>query len=621
MAAPVLWILAHAGSMVHRAAREILGRPMATDKVTRRLAAIVAIDVVGYSRLMEADEEGTLAQLKARRAVTDHFGQKYGGRIVNTAGDGLLFEFPSVVESVSCAVEVQRMMAERNAGVEDDRKMLYRIGINLSDVMVDGGDIFGDGVNVAARIQELAEPGGVCISDDVHRQVEGKLDVGFVNSGEHQVKNIARKIRVWRWHEETLPALAPEPIPPEPKPPEPLRLPDKPSIAVLAFDNLSGDPEQEYFADGIAEDIITVLSKFRWFFVISRNSSFTYKGKSVSVQQVAQELGVRYVLEGSVRKAGSRVRISAQLINALTGNHVWAERYDRRLADIFDLQDEMTQMIVGAIEPELGDAERARAKRKPPDSLYAWDQYQRGLWHYWQLTGDDAEEAERLLHAAISLDPGFSPAHAFLALVHLVYVLYGWTDAPEIAVDRALRSAQQAVLLDDKDPLAHYALGRVHTFQGDFERAIAELEKSLDLNPNHGRAHFGLGLALYWCGRAAESLPYFQRAIRLSPHDPLLWAFENMVGTTYFHRREYDKVVEWSRKASRHPSSSFWPHANLARALVGLDRLDEARAAIDDALRKQPDLTVTTVAAMLRGLHPDYKEPALDGLRKAGLPE
>ena len=594
---------------------------MSQGSVTRRLAAIVAIDVAGYSRLMGADEEGTLARLKAHRTVTDPLVNEYRGRIVSMAGDGLLLEFRSVVEAVGCAVALQRIIAERNAEFSVDRKMLFRIGINLGDVMVDDDDIFGDGVNVAARLQELAEPGGGCISDDVHRQVAGKIDVDFTDAGEHQVKNITRPIRVWRWHGETVPAAAPGLTPPEPVPPEHLPLPDKPSIAVLAFDNLSGDPEQEYFADGIAEDIITVLSKFRWFFVISRNSSFTYKGKSVSVQQIAQELGVRYVLEGSVRKAGSRVRISAQLINAVTGNHVWAERYDRQLADIFDLQDEMAETIVGAIEPELGDAERARAKRKPPHSLDAWDHYQRGLWHYWRLTGDDAKEAERLLAGAIGLDPGFAPAHAFLALAHLLNVVYGWTDAPEAAIGRALGSAQQAVLLDDKDSLAHYALGRVYTLQGKIEPAIAELKKSVDLNPNYGWAHFGLGLALHWSSRAGDSLAYFQTAIRLSPHDPLRWAFENMIASTLFHLGEHDQAVEWCRKASRHPSSSFWPHATLARVFAGLDRMDEARAALDDALRKQPNLTVTTVAVMLRGIHPDYKEPYLDALRKAGLAE
>ena len=544
---------------------------MATEKVTRRLAAIVAIDVAGYSRLMGEDEEGTLARLKAHQAVIDRLSIQYGGRIVVTAGDGLLLEFPSVVEAVNCAVELQRVIAERNADVADDRKMLYRIGINIGDVMVDDDDIFGDGVNVAARIQELAEPGGGCISDDVHRQVAGKLDVDFTDAGEHQVKNITRPIRVWLWREETSPAAAPEP-----SPSEPLRLPDKPSIAVLAFENLSGDPEQEYFADGIAEDVITALSKYRWFFVIARNSSFAYKGKAVSVKQVARELGVRYVLEGSVRKAGNRVRITAQLINALTGNHVWAERYDH---------------------------------------------YQRGLWHYWRWTREDAEEAERLLQNTIDLDPEFSPAHAVLALVHLVYVLFGWTDASEEAVERALQSAKRAVSLDTKDPLAHFALGRVHTLQGEYEPAIAELEKSLELNPNHARAHFGLGMALIWSGRAADSLPCFQTAIRLSPHDPLLWAFEDMVGNAYFHLNDFEQAVHWSRKASRHPNSGFWPHISLARAFVGRDQIDEARAAMDDALSERPSLTATTVAAMLHHLHPDYKGPYLDALRKAGLAE
>ncbi len=397
-------------------------------------------------------------------------------------------------------------------------------------------------------------------------------------------------------------------------------LPDKPSIAVLAFDNLSGDPDQEYFADGIAEDIITALSKFRWFFVIARNSSFTYKGKSVDVKQVARELGVRYVLEGSVRKAGSRVRISAQLIDGQTGNHVWAVRYDRELADIFELQDEMTATIVGAIEPELGAAERDRAKRKPPDNLDAWDRYQQGLWHLWRYTREDADEAEKLFQSAIDLDPGFGPAYAGVGYLHYYQLFLGWTDAPDQTLGRALRAGQQAVSLDDKDAVAHFVLGRVHMMQGDFEAAIAETEKAIDLNPNFAIAYCGLGLALNWSGRAREALPHLHRAIRQSPHDPALWLFETIAGYAHIQLGEYAAAVEWLRKAARHPNSSFMPNLYLSVAFVEQEESGKARAAMDAALQLQPNLSLTAVAAMFRPMS-DLKDRFLDSLRKAGLPD
>jgi len=586
------------------------------EGVERRLTTILAADVVGYSRLMAADEAGALASLKAlRRELFEPKTAEYHGRVVKLMGDGTLMEFGSVVDAVTFAVDVQRAMAERNAEVPENRRIIIRIGINIGDIIVEGEDIYGDGVNVAARMEGLAEPGGICMSRTVVNHVKGKVDLDFEDMGEQQVKNISEPIRVYRVVSDTLAVQTVR------SPSTVLPLPDKPSIAVLPFDNMSGDPEQEYFSDGITEDIITALSKFRWFFVIARNSSFTYKGKSVDVKQVARELGVRYVLEGSVRKAGSRVRISAQLIDAQTGNHVWAERYDRELADIFDLQDEMTATIVGAIEPELGSAERARAKRKPPDNLDAWDRYQRGLWHFWRYTRDDIDEAERLFQSAIDLDPGFGPAYAGVAYLLNFHVIYGWTDTPDQTLGRALRAGQLAVSTDDKDPFAHCALGRVLTMQGDFETAIAELEKAIDLNPNLALAHYGLGFALTWSGRAREALPHFHNAIRQSPHDPALWSFETMTGFAHIHLGEYVEAVEWLRKAARHPNSLFWPNLNLAVAFVEQEEWDKARAAMDAELELQPDLSVTAVAAMLGSLHPDWKDRYLDGLRKAGLPE
>ena len=588
---------------------------MADENVTRRLAAILAADMVGYSRLMEADEAGTIARQKARRVeLIDPKIAAHNGRIVKTTGDGLLVEFASAVDAVRCAVEVQQAMAEREAEVAEDRRIRYRIGINLGDIVLDGEDILGDGVNIAARLEALAEPDGIAISGSVHEQVQGKLDTVFRDAGARQVKNIARPIHVWCWPGE---AVEPESAGST----EPLPLPDKPSIAVLAFDNLSGDPDQEYFADGIAEDIITALSKFRWFFVTARNSSFTYKGKSVDVKQVGEELGVRYVLEGSVRKVGSRVRISAQLINAATGNHVWAERYDRELTDIFEIQDQMTTTIVGTIEPELGDAERERAKRKPTNNLDAWDQYQRGLWHHYRFTEDDLEKAEQLFQSAIELDPGFSRAHANLAYVLLNRVSHGWSDAVAETLGRAMKAGRQAVSLDDKDAFAHMAAGRSLTLRGEFETAIAELEKALDLNPNLANAYHSLGYTLYWSGRAEEALPFFHKAMRHSPHDPLRWTFEYHAGTAHAMLSEYEEAIEWYRKASRHATSGFWPHVGLVFALAELDRLEAARAALDDALSIRPDLSVSVIASVNHTMHLEYRERYLDALRKVGLPE
>ncbi|MEE8144101.1 MAG: adenylate/guanylate cyclase domain-containing protein, partial [Kiloniellales bacterium] len=413
----------------------------------RRLAAILAADVVGYTRLMGADETGTLRRLsELRQQVLEPLIAEHHGRIVKLMGDGLLVEFASVVNALTCAVAWQNGVAQREAAADEDKRFKFRIGINLGDVIVEGDDIHGDGVNIAARLEGQAEPGGICLSGDAYRQAQGKVEIDFEDLGEHDLKNVAEPVRVYRIAgdgAEATPAKAP------------LALPDKPSIAVLPFDNMSGDPEQEYLADGISEDLITALSKIRWFFVIARSSTFTYKGQAVEVTQVARELGVRYVIEGSVRKAGNRVRITAQLIDATTGRHVWAERYDRDLADIFELQDEMTQTIVGAVEPELSAAERERAVRKPPESLDAWETYQRGLWHLWSFTKDDSAEAQRLLRRAQELDPGFATAYAFESYSHYLDAVLGFAEAPGESLAAALTAARKALAVDDKDPVAY----------------------------------------------------------------------------------------------------------------------------------------------------------------------
>jgi adenylate cyclase len=401
-----------------------------------------------------------------------------------------------------------------------------------------------------------------------------------------------------------------------------LPLPEKPSIAVLPFDNMSGDPEQEYFADGISEDLITALSKIRWFFVIARNSTFTYKGQAVEVTQVARELGVRYVIEGSVRKAGGRVRISAQLIDATTGRHVWAERYDRDLADIFELQDEMTQTIVGAVEPELGAAERERAARIPPDSLDAWETYQRGLWHLWNFTKDGNVNAQRVLRRAQELDPGFATAYAFESYSHYLDAMLGFAKVPRESLATALTAAKQALALDDKDAVAYFALGRVYMLLGEHDSSVAELETALALNPSFAQAHHGLGFALVLSGRLEEAAEALDSAIRLSPRDPVMWGtlcFRSVACTLL---QQYEAAADWARKAILEPRAAgggYWPYAALASALGNLGQAAEAREAVDEALRRKPELTLAYLETTLLTKQPDGLKAYLNGLRKAGL--
>ena len=454
---------------------------MTVDGAERRLAAIMSADVAGYSRLMGKDEAGTLAALKAlRREVFAPQVAAHNGRIVKLMGDGALVEFPSIVQAVDCAVAVQRALAGRNAGPA----IKLRIGINLGDIIIEGTDIDGDGVNVAARIQEVAEPGGIALSGSTYDQVTGKVEAIFADGGEHELKNITKPVRVWHWSDDVVAGTSIA---------EPLPLPDKPSIAVLPFDNMSGDPEQEYFSDGITEDIITELSRFRSLFVIARNSSFHYKGQSLKVQDIGRDLGVQYIVEGSVRKAGNRVRITAQLVAAESGNHLWAERYDRDLDDIFAVQDEVTHAIVTAIEPTLGSAERDRAHRKPTGSLDAWESYQRGLWNLYRYAAQENTEAQSFFRRAIELDPNFAPAHAGLA--HAIYLSFflGFRTDRAPALGEARAAAQRAVTLDGDDAVAHAIAGRVHTMLGERDAAISACETALALNPNLAMAHLVLG--------------------------------------------------------------------------------------------------------------------------------
>jgi adenylate cyclase len=582
----------------------------------RRLAAILAADVVGYTRLMGADESGTLQRLKAQREdVLEPLIAAHRGRIVKLMGDGLLVEFGSIVDAVVCAVAWQEAVAEKEADRAEATRLRFRIGINLGDVIVDGDDIYGDGVNVAARLEGLAEPAGICLSGDAFRQVRGKTEAQFEDLGEREVKNVAEPLRVYRIAGDGPTAAS---VPPTA---ETLALPDKPSIAILPFTNMSGDPEQEYFADGVSEDIITALSRIRWFFVIARNSSFAYKGQATDVKQVAQELGIRYVLEGSVRKGGNRVRITAQLADGTTGNQVWARRYDRELADIFDLQDEITETIVGAIEPELGKAERERAKSKRPDNLDAWDLYQRGMSHLYRYTKVDLAEAQGLFRSAVELDPNQGPAYSGLAEAYYYEVVYGFADSVADNRERAIEPARRAVALDAEDAGARCTLGRIHYLRREHGPAIMELEAALELNPSLALAHYGLGAALVFSGRASESFPHLETAIRLSPHDPNMGSFLVRSADAKYFMRDYEDAVAWAVKALRQPNFQWSRYAVLLAALGQLGRVDEAKRHLQDLLGHRPDFTVSFVRdTHLFGNSEDF-DHYLDGLRKAGVPE
>ncbi len=582
----------------------------------RRLAAILAADVVGYTRLMGDDEAGTLAALKAHRQefiepkIADH-----NGRLVKLMGDGALVEFSSVIDALACAAELQSGMAERNKQATDRPQITFRIGINLGDVIVEGDDLYGDGVNLAARLEGLAEPGGICISAKVYDEVKNKLALAYEDLGEREVKNVTEPVRVYLIVPERAEGVG------APAPDKELSLPEKPSIAVLPFDNMSGDPDQDFLADGITEDLITALSKIRWFFVIARNSTFTYKGQAVEVKQVAKDLGVRYVLEGSVRKAGNRVRITAQLIDATTGRHVWAERYDRQLEDIFDLQDEMTQTIVGAVEPELSAAERERVSTKQPDNLDAWQSYQRGLWHMWRYAHDDHPLSLEFLTRATELDPRFAPAYAYASYVHYQNVIMGWTDDIQRSLEDGMAAAKKALELDDKDPVAYFAIGRIYMMRGQHDDSIAALETAIDLNPSFAQAYHGLGMALTLAGRLEEAKAALEQSERLSPRDPILWASTVVHALACILSKDDEEALHWARKTIQNPrSSGYWPQAVLAAALARLGRMDEARAAVAAALEAKPDLTLTYLAETLPTKEPGGLAPYLDGLRDAGLP-
>jgi adenylate cyclase len=589
---------------------------VAEERVERRLAAILCADVVGYSRLMGADEERTLAVLKShRRELIDPLIDQHRGRIFKTTGDGMLIEFASVVDAVRCAVVLQLGMEDRTANLPESERIRFRIGINLGDVMVDEGDMFGDGVNVASRIEGLAAPGEICVSASVREQIGEKLPIGFADMGEHGVKNIARPVRVYRVEKGAEPhrGVADDPTQ------MPLALSDRPSLAVMPFTNMSGDPEQEYFVDGIVEDIITGLSRIRWLHVIARNSTFTYKSRAVDLKQVGRELDVRYVLEGSLRKAGSRVRVTAQLIAAASGTHVWAERYDRALDDIFELQDEITLSVVGAIEPSLRQAEIERAKRKRPDSLDAYDLYLRALPHSRTAMPGDADKALALLRQALALQPDYPAAHAAAAWCHEVrYMRGGLQEADKAAALEHARTAIEAGA-DDAETLAvaGFAIGLV---AHDYETAMNAIERALQINATSVEALRLGAVILGHAGRGEQAVEYAQRAIRFSPLDPSIVHSYNALGIAHCPAGNWEGVASACGKAIQVNPRFSLPLVLQAAALSFLGRWDEARAAARRVPELEPSFTVSGLLRAHTG-RAEIWEPIGEALRRLGLPE
>jgi TolB-like protein len=588
---------------------------LGSERVERRLIAILAADVAGYSRLMGADEEGTLAQLKAhRRALIDPKITEHRGRIVKTTGDGMLVEFASAVDALRCAVEVQRGMAERNAEVPQDRRIEFRVGINVGDIIIDSGDIHGEGVNIAARLERIAEPGGICVSARVQEDAGGKLDSTFEDAGEQHLKNIERPVRVYRVRPGGAAATSRAALP----------LPDKPSIAVLPFQNMSGDPAQDYFYDGITEDIIIELSRFRSLFVVARNSSFSLRGKTVDVTEVGRRLGVRYVVEGSVRKAGKRLRVTIQLLDAASGNHLWGERYDRELEDVFVVQDEITRAVVSTLPGRLEDAGRDLAKRKQTSNITAYDLVLLGNERWRRLTRKDLAEALGYFERAVALDPNYARAHANIAWTHVCNVFLEAGDA--ISLDEAIRHIETALDIDDSDAWSHGVFAQLLFLLRKDDEAEIHFKRALAFNPNDADVAAVFGNILVYWGRWREALTWIDAAKRLNPLPPNLYHWYHALAL--YSGREYEQAIK-ALKEMRPPDR--WSHGLLAACYAQMGRFDEARSESDAFIserqrelkergeappRSRLDLAMTRAD---RYRNPLDREHFLDGLRKAGL--
>jgi len=621
---------------------------MATEDFKRKLTAILSADVKGYSRLMGEDEEATVRTITAHRKVITSVIEKYRGRVVDSPGDNILAEFVSVVDAVQSGVEIQEVIRAKNAELPDERRMEFRIGINLGDVIQEGERIYGDGVNIAARVEGLADPGGICISGSAYEQIENKLALGYDYIGEHTVKNIVKPIRVYRvptgpetlqkvtedkrpapnWQRVALAVVIallvvaggvaiwksfrPSPAPTEVASVEKMAfpLPDKPSIAVLPFNNLSGDPEQEYFSDGLTEEIISALSSVPKLFVIARNSTFTYKGKPVKVQQVSEELGVRYVLEGSVKKGGDKIRITAQLIDALSGHHLWAERYDRNLEDIFAVQDEITKEIISAMQVKLTEGEQARAAAKGTNNLQAYLKYLQAREYLNKQNIEGNALAKQLAEEAIDLDPEYAMAYVALARTHVMDFWFDTSKSQEQSLAEATELLQKAIALDDTYVGAHAALSHIFTLRRQNDKAVAQAEKAVALNPNSAESHYTLAKALIFAGRHEEAIPEYKIAIRLNPIPPSQYMWS--LGLSYASTGQYEEGIAWCEKAVHMEPDSLMARIMMTVVYSFSGRDEEARAEAAEVLRINPKFSLEKFAKRA-------SPKLVNALRKAGL--
>jgi len=591
---------------------------LATEHVERRLAAVLAADVAGYSRLMGNDEEGTLARLKfLRKTLIDPAIASHRGRIVKTTGDGVLVEFASAVDAARSSAEVQRRMAEQNAAWPQEQRIQFRIGIHVGDIIIDDNDIFGDGVNIAARLEGIAEPGGVCISDDTHRQIRGKIDVTFDDMGEQNLKNIVEPMRAWqlRLAGQAAPAIRPS-LPPTPD----LKLPDKPSIVVLPFDNMSAEAGQDYLADGIVEAITAALSCIRSFFVIARSSAFTYKGRATNARDIGRELGVAYSLEGSLQKVGNRLRIIVQLIETEGGAHVWSSRFDGAIDEFFDLEDRITQQVAGALQPSIRIAEIKRSRRKRPQDLGCYDYTMRAMPHVWTLEKDESTKALELLEKALTIDPEYPLALVLAGWCHAQRAVYTWVDDIEGSQAMARSLAERAADLSGDDPLVLAVLGAVHTFVRNHGTARVLLERAVSLDTNCAWAWSRLGWIENYSDQPDKAIENFERALRLSPIDPM--NFNNYVGIGSAHEisERYEEAAALFRRALVERPNAVWIYRALAAALSGAGRIEEAKQALVEVLRYYPDLTISKVRQAMV-----FSDAALDRMaenfRRLGLPD
>ena len=579
---------------------------MARKKTERRLTAILAADVVGYSRLVAEDEPGTLALFTAHVAeVFDPAVKAHQGRVVKTMGDGLLVEFGSVVEALQCAMDVQHAMQERNVKAQPDKRMEFRIGINAGDVLAEKGDIFGEGVNIAARLESLADPAGICISARVHEDVRGRVNAEFEDIGEQRLKNMDRPVRTFKVVMERSTAPLSRVLP----------IPDKPSIAVLPLQNMSDDPTQEYFADAIAEDLVTALSRWRAFFVIARNSSFIYKGRAVDVRKIGHELGIRYVLEGSVRRVGDRVRVTAQLLDAANGAHIWADRFDRELVDILALQDEITMHVVQAIEPALLQSENTRLSRKSLNDYTAFDCYQRGIWHLNKVSRDGYLEAVTLFREAIARDPHMS--FGYIGLARILYgaaTIYGWSENPDQDLHASLEAATRAIELDPNDAHAHFAYAGAALYLGQHAAALDAAQRTVALNPNFALGQQRYGQVLIYCGRPAEAIEPLERSIRHSPFDPQLGSMLALLAHARYQAKQYAEAIAPAQAAIQHnfPAGYLLVAASLAR----LGRTDEAKSILPAQLLARAMRDTPRLATYANDSDRDH---FLGGLMLAGI--